>query len=58
MRKDAVISQIQQALQDCPEMALDAVVGLCQALSPANRGEVVRALAQLEFGESIEKIDK
>lgn len=30
-------------------MALDAVVGLCQKLSPANRGEVVRTLAQLEF---------
>lgn len=28
---------------------MDAVVGLCQALSPANRHEVVRTLAQLEF---------
>jgi len=24
---------------------------LCQALSPANRGEVVRTLAQLDFAE-------
>ena len=30
-------------------MALDAVVGLCSNLSAANRGEVVRTLAQLEF---------
>lgn len=55
VKKDAVISQIQSALEECPQVALDAVVGLCQALSPANRGEVVRALAQLEFGETIDK---
>ncbi|XP_058168228.1 acetyl-CoA carboxylase [Anopheles ziemanni] len=49
VKKDAIISQIQQSLNDCPEVALDAVVGLCQALSPAQRGEVVKTLAQLEF---------
>lgn len=38
-------------LQECPEVALDAVVGLCQALSPAHRGEVVKTLSQLEFTE-------
>lgn len=35
--------------QECPEVALDAVVGLCQALLPAQRGQVVRTLAQIEF---------
>lgn len=49
VRKDAIISQIQKSLEECPEVALDAVVELCQALLPAQRGEVVRTLAQLEF---------
>lgn len=49
VKKDAIIAQIQRSLEDCPEMALDAVVGLCQALLPAQRGEVVRTLTQLEF---------
>lgn len=40
-----------ELLQECPEIALDAVIGLCQALSPANRGEVVRTLAQLELSD-------
>ncbi|XP_058834759.1 acetyl-CoA carboxylase isoform X2 [Topomyia yanbarensis] len=51
VKKDAIISQIQVALEECPEAALDAVVGLCQALSPAQRGEVVKTLSQLEFAE-------
>ena len=37
--------------QECPEMALDAVVGLCQGLSPVNRGVVVRTLTQLQLNE-------
>ncbi|CAG9801571.1 unnamed protein product [Chironomus riparius] len=49
VRKDAIVSQIKKALEECPEVALDAVVGLCSNLSAANRGEVVRTLAQLEF---------
>lgn len=32
-------------------MTLDAVVGLCQGLSPVNRGVVVRTLAQMELTE-------
>ncbi|KAL9700297.1 hypothetical protein quinque_003738 [Culex quinquefasciatus] len=51
VKKDAIVSQIQKALEDCPEAALDAVIGLCQALSPAHRGEVVKTLSQLEFTE-------
>ncbi|XP_059611586.1 acetyl-CoA carboxylase [Phlebotomus argentipes] len=51
VKKDAIISQIQKALEECPEVALDAVIGLCQALSPANRVEVVRTLTHLEIGD-------
>jgi len=38
-------------LQDCPDVALDAVVGLCQGLTPVNRGVVVRTLAQMQLNE-------
>ncbi|XP_041773392.1 acetyl-CoA carboxylase-like isoform X2 [Anopheles merus] len=51
VKKDAIISQIQESLSDCPEAALDAIVGLCQSLSPAQRGEVVKTLAQLDFND-------
>lgn len=54
MKKDAIISQIQKSLEECPEIALDAVVGLCQTLSPTSRGEVVRTLAQLALAEEQE----
>lgn len=40
-------------LQECPEVGLDAVVGICQALSPSNRAEILKyALAQLQLTES------
>ncbi|XP_063700172.1 acetyl-CoA carboxylase isoform X3 [Culicoides brevitarsis] len=54
VKKDAIISQIQKSLEECPEIALDAVVGLCQTLSPTSRGEVVRTLAQLALQEEQE----
>jgi len=37
--------------KDCPDVALDAVVGLCQGLTPVNRGVVVRTLAQMQLNE-------
>lgn len=52
VKRDAIMSQIRKSLEECPDVALDAVIGLCQALSPANRGEVVRALAQLDLTNS------
>ncbi|CAD7077022.1 unnamed protein product [Hermetia illucens] len=52
VKQDAIISRIHEALKDCPDVALEAVVGLCQALSPVNRNLVVRTLTQLELGES------
>lgn len=39
--------------QEYPEVGLDAVVGICQALSPSNRAEVLKyALSQLQLSES------
>ncbi|KAM7345539.1 acetyl-CoA carboxylase isoform 1-T1 [Cochliomyia hominivorax] len=51
VRKDAIISSITKMLEDCPEVTLDAVVGLCQNLTSVNRGVVVRTLAQLQLNE-------
>lgn len=35
--------------KDCPEASLDSVIKICEKLTAANRGEVVRKLAELEF---------
>lgn len=41
------------AFQEYPEVGLDAVVGICQALSPNNRAEILKyALSQLQLAES------
>lgn len=56
VKRDAIMSQIRISLDDCPDVALDAVIGLCEALSPANRGELVRALAQLDLSSSEQNI--
>jgi acetyl-CoA carboxylase/biotin carboxylase 1 len=36
------------ALQECPDVALDAVVEIVQHLAPHQRTEALRTLAQLE----------
>ncbi|CAD7013619.1 unnamed protein product [Ceratitis capitata] len=51
VKQDAIISKINQMLEDCPDVALDAVVSICQGLTPMNRGAVVRTLTQLELNE-------
>ncbi|XP_064542878.1 acetyl-CoA carboxylase isoform X1 [Drosophila montana] len=51
VRRDAIISTISKMLEDCPDVALDAVVGLCQGLTPVSRGVVVRTLAQMQLNE-------
>lgn len=38
--------------QDCPEAALDSVIKICETLTAANRGEVVRKLAELELAQN------
>lgn len=54
VKRDAIISQIQKSLEECPDVAMDAVIGLCQTLSDAHRGEVVRTLAQLDLSSNTE----
>ncbi|KAG4075355.1 hypothetical protein HA402_003146 [Bradysia odoriphaga] len=54
VKKDAVISQIEEALKDCPEAALDSVIRICETLTASKRGEVVRKLSELEFAKSVE----
>lgn len=54
VKRDAIMSQIRKSLEECPDiaLALDVVIGLVEALSPANRGELLRALAQLDLSNS------
>lgn len=54
IKRDAVISQIRTSLEECPDIALDTVIGLCQTLSSTQRGEVVKTLAQLELSNNSE----
>nr|XP_008194740.1 PREDICTED: acetyl-CoA carboxylase isoform X1 [Tribolium castaneum] len=54
VKKDAVINQINVALEDCPDVALDAVVQIIQKLSDNQKAEVIRTLSQLG---SVENID-
>lgn len=49
IKRDVIISQIRKSLEECPDVALDAVIGLCQTLTSTQRGEVVRTLAQLDL---------
>lgn len=53
IKRDAIISQIRKSLEECPDVALDTVIGLCQTLSSTQRGEVVRSLAQLSEQNTI-----
>lgn len=55
IKRDAVISQIRKSLEECPDVALDTVIGLCQTLTPNQRGEVVRTLAQLDLSSNSEQ---
>lgn len=56
IKRDAIISQIRKSLEECPGVALDTVIGLCQTLSSTQRGEVVRMLAQLELSNDSEQV--
>lgn len=49
VKKDAIISQIDIALQSCPDASLDSVMKICESLTAANRAEVIRKLAELEL---------
>lgn len=52
IKRDSIISQIRKSLEECPDVALDTVIGLCQTLSSNQRGEVVRILAQLDLSSN------
>jgi acetyl-CoA carboxylase/biotin carboxylase 1 len=54
VKKDAVINQINSTLEDCPDVALDAVVQIIQKLSDNQKTEVIRTLSQLG---SVENVD-
>ncbi|CAH1987134.1 unnamed protein product [Acanthoscelides obtectus] len=54
VKRDAVINQIKCSIQDCPDVALDAVVAIIQKLNDNQKAEVIRTLSQLG---SLENID-
>ncbi|KAI4455017.1 acetyl-coa carboxylase isoform a [Holotrichia oblita] len=47
VKKDAIINQIKDALEDCSEVALDVVVDIVQKLNDNQKAEVIRTLSQL-----------
>lgn len=55
IKRDAIISQIRKSLGECPDVALDIVVGLCQTMTSSQRGEVVRTLTQIELTDDTEQ---
>ncbi|XP_054291063.1 acetyl-CoA carboxylase-like isoform X2 [Macrosteles quadrilineatus] len=46
--RDAVIQQVKAALENSPDVALDALVEMFQALPPSKKSEAVRTLSYLE----------
>lgn len=48
VRRDAVITQIKDVLETCPEVRLDAVLEIVHRLQTSERAELQRTLAQLE----------
>ncbi|GLV36890.1 Acetyl-CoA carboxylase [Carabus blaptoides fortunei] len=52
VKKDAKINQIKESLEDCPDIALDAVVELIHKLSPHQKAEVIRTLSQLQTNDT------
>lgn len=55
IKRDAIISQIRKSMEECPDVALDIVVGLCQTMPSSQRGEVVRTLTQIELANDTEQ---
>ncbi|KAG8315423.1 hypothetical protein J6590_071132 [Homalodisca vitripennis] len=46
--RDAIIQQVKAALENSPEVAIDALVEMFQALPPGKKSEAVRTLSYLE----------
>ncbi|XP_076162670.1 acetyl-CoA carboxylase isoform X2 [Ptiloglossa arizonensis] len=48
VKQDAIVSQIKEALEACPEVRLTAILEIAHRLQPAERAELYRTLSQLE----------
>ncbi|XP_043262710.1 acetyl-CoA carboxylase isoform X2 [Colletes gigas] len=46
--QDAIVSQVKEALEACPEVRLTAILEIAHRLQPAERAELHRTLSQLE----------
>ncbi|CAH0549065.1 unnamed protein product [Brassicogethes aeneus] len=47
VKKDSYISQIRTSVEDCPDIALDAVVAILEKLNENQKSEVIKTLSQL-----------
>ncbi|KAJ8957940.1 hypothetical protein NQ318_001938 [Aromia moschata] len=54
VKKDAVINQIKSSLEECPDIAFDAIATIIEKLNDNQKAEVIRTLSQLG---SLENID-
>lgn len=48
VKKGAVVTQVKDALEKCPEVRLDAALEIVHRLQPSERTELMRTLAQLD----------
>ncbi|PSN52685.1 Acetyl-CoA carboxylase [Blattella germanica] len=48
VKKDAIIQQIKSSLEDCPDVAFDAIVEIVHHLAPHQRTEAMKTLQHLE----------
>ncbi|XP_034934564.1 acetyl-CoA carboxylase isoform X3 [Chelonus insularis] len=48
VKRGAVVTQVKDALEKCPEVRLDAVLEISHRLSPSERAELQRTLAQMD----------
>lgn len=49
VRRDARLERVRRSLNDCPDIAMDAVVELARKLNPHQKAELIRTLSQLEL---------
>ncbi|XP_044738438.1 acetyl-CoA carboxylase isoform X3 [Chrysoperla carnea] len=48
VKKDAKLHSIKEAVEECPEIAFNAIVEMVHKLNPNQRAEIIRTLSQLE----------
>lgn len=48
VRRDAVITQVKNALDSCPDVRMGAILEMANSLQPNERQELLRTLSQLE----------